>query len=67
VENRPLYIAKLFEKSMSGVGTNEKMLIRLVARYRDPRSMPYIKQAYEKEYGKTLRHRIDGETSGDFR
>jgi len=67
VQNRPAFIADCFENSMKGLGTNDEKLIRLVVRYRDPRLREPIKAAYLQKYGKSLRHRIEGETSGDYR
>ncbi|KAJ3298416.1 hypothetical protein HK104_010746 [Borealophlyctis nickersoniae] len=66
IENRARYVAILFEKSMSGIGTNDNKLIRLAVRHRDPAVMAQIKQAYSQMYGKTLGRRIEGETSGDY-
>lgn len=67
VESRPDYIAKEFENSMAGLGTNDDKLIRLTARNRDPRTMAAVKEAYQKKYGKSLYKRVEGEASGDYR
>ena len=67
IENQPKFLAKRFEKSMRGVGTNEEMLTRIAARCREPALMEAVKQAYQAEYGKTLRQRIEGETGGQYR
>ncbi|KXS12332.1 the Annexin Xii hexamer [Gonapodya prolifera JEL478] len=67
LQNRPLYFAELFEKSMHGLGTNDEMLVRLLVRNRYPKIMAAIKEAYLQKYGKTLAHRIAGETSGDYK
>jgi hypothetical protein len=57
---------------MAGLGTNEKKLIRLVAKFfhhYDPRNdlRAHIKQRYQQKYGKTLEKRISGEVSGDLK
>ena len=66
VENRPDYVAQLFEKSMHGLGTKEDMLSRLAVRCRDPNLMCSVKEAFAKRYGKTLEHRVKGETGGNY-
>lgn len=66
IDDRGNYFADLFEKSMAGLGTNEDMLIRLVLRCRGTKTMAMAQAAYLKKHGKSLEHRIKGETSGDF-
>jgi len=58
-------IAKAFEKTMKGFGTDEKGLSHCMVRYQH--ILPKVMKAYEQLYGKTLRDRIHGETSGKFR
>jgi hypothetical protein len=65
IENRPAYFAKLLEATMSGIGTNEEQLNRLVLRLRATPLMPAVKGAFLQLYGKSLDERIKGETSGD--
>ncbi|KAF9424469.1 hypothetical protein BGZ76_003513 [Entomortierella beljakovae] len=60
-------IAKNLEKSMEGVGTDEASLTRLLVRNRAQPFMNSVKTAYQKKYKKSLRDRIKGETSGDYR
>jgi len=67
IKDPHVYIAELFEKSMKGLGTKNDMLIRLTVRYRDPLAMSVIKDTYIKMYGKTLKKRIEGDTSGNYR
>jgi len=67
IEDRPNAIARQFEDAMSGLGTNEKKLMRLAVRYRDPATLQSVKAAYQKKYGKSLVKRVEGETSGDFK
>jgi len=66
IRNRAEYIADLFEKSMKGIGTDDKRLIRLAVRHRAPYVIGPIKQAYKAKYGKSLAKRIKGDTSGDY-
>jgi len=66
IRNRAEYIADLFEKSMKGLGTDDKRLIRLAVRHRAPYVIGPIKQAYQAKYGKSLAKRIKGDTSGDY-
>ncbi|ORX76313.1 Annexin [Anaeromyces robustus] len=67
ITNRNEYIAEQFENSMKGMGTKDEKLIRLTVRYRDPVIIAPIKEAYKTLYGKTLKKRIEGDTSGDYR
>jgi len=67
ITNRNEFIAEQFEDSMKGFGTKDNKLIRLTVRYRDPQIIEPIKQAYKTMFGKSLKKRIDGDTSGDYR
>ncbi|ORX50716.1 Annexin [Piromyces finnis] len=67
ITNHNEFIAEQFEKSMKGLGTNDDKLIRLTVRYRDPIIIAPIKEAYKTMYGKSLKKRIEGDTSGDYR
>ncbi|KAF9950802.1 hypothetical protein BGZ65_006373, partial [Modicella reniformis] len=57
------HVALLFEESMSGLGTNEDQLSRLVAIHRGP-FMEKVKVAYNIDYSRTLAERVKGDTSG---
>lgn len=60
--------AKMLEKSMAGLGTRDQQLIyRLVRAHWNPTRLEAIKDAYKRRYGKTLEHRVKGETSGAYR
>ncbi|KAJ3333689.1 hypothetical protein HDU91_002873, partial [Kappamyces sp. JEL0680] len=65
VEDYPTFLAKRFEKSMAGLGTNEKKLDSLTIRTKFFGLMEPVKAAYLRKYGKTLFHRVKGEVSGD--
>ncbi|OQS02157.1 annexin [Thraustotheca clavata] len=58
-------IAAEFEKTMHGFGTDEYGLSAALVRYQH--LLPQLKQAYKAKFGKILRDRIHGETSGDYR
>lgn len=58
-------LAELFEKTMKGFGTDEYALSSAVVRYHA--LLPRIKTAYKRLYGKELRERIRGDTSGTYR
>lgn len=66
VENRPGYFAERLYKSMKGLGTDDRALVRLVVS-RCEVDMVEIKQAFEAKYGKTLASFITGDTSGDYK
>ncbi|KAF9356165.1 hypothetical protein BGX34_010078 [Mortierella sp. NVP85] len=57
------HVALLFEESMSGLGTNEDQLSRLVAIHRG-KFMDKVKTAYHGDYSRTLADRVRGDTSG---
>ncbi|KAJ4480339.1 hypothetical protein C8R41DRAFT_798870 [Lentinula lateritia] len=60
--------AKMLEKSMKGLGTKDKQLVRRIIRYHwDRPRFEAIKAAYQKKYRKSLEGRIAGETSGDYK
>ena len=58
-------IAKAFEITMKGFGTDEHGLNHCIVRYHHV--LPQVMEAYESLYGKSLRDRIHGETSGKYR
>jgi annexin A6 len=56
----------LLKKSMDGVGTNESVLIQIIAN--EPKStVNQIIDRYDDMYGKSLEAHIDSETSGNFK
>ncbi|KAG0264192.1 hypothetical protein DFQ27_001376 [Actinomortierella ambigua] len=59
----PRHIAHQFEESMSGMGTHEDQLSRLVARHCG-KSMQKVLDAYKVDFDRTLADRIRGDTSG---
>ncbi|RHY24514.1 hypothetical protein DYB25_003184 [Aphanomyces astaci] len=58
-------IADQFEKTMKGMGTDEFGLSAALVRYQA--YLPQIAPVYKAKYGQSLRDRIYGETSGNFR
>ncbi len=58
---------------MAGLGTKDYVLVYLSAKFfHHMPSMKMdlrhdIKQAYQSRYGKSLVHRVEGETSGDYK
>ena len=60
------YYAGRIHDSVSGLGTNDSRLIRNVCA-RHAVDMPYIKQAYLRDYGKDMLADIQGDTSGHYR
>ena len=59
------YAGKIHE-SVAGLGTNDSRLIRNVCA-RHAVDMPYIKQAYLRDYGKDMLADVQGDTSGHYR
>ncbi|KAK7091055.1 annexin A4-like [Littorina saxatilis] len=64
--NTPAYFAERLYKSMKGAGTNDKTLIRIVVS-RSEVDLGFIKQEFQRLYGKTLASFIKGDTSGDYK
>ncbi|KAH8808135.1 annexin-like protein [Xylogone sp. PMI_703] len=59
--------AILLEEAMSGVGTEDRLLVTRVVRYHwDRNHMQNVKGAYQHKYRTGLANRIKGETSGDY-
>ncbi|KAF8928424.1 Annexin 11b [Dissophora ornata] len=67
IQNPAHCIAKNLEKAMEGMGTDDTSLTRLLVRNRTQPFMNSVKAAYQAKYKRTLRDRIKGETSGDYR
>ncbi|KAM7349883.1 annexin B11 isoform 1-T3 [Cochliomyia hominivorax] len=64
--NKAEYFASRLHKSMAGIGTNDKQLIRVVIT-RCEIDMGDIKAAFERMYGKSLKSWIKGDTSGHYK
>nr|KAG5708245.1 hypothetical protein BaRGS_021179 [Batillaria attramentaria] len=64
--NTPAYFAERLYKSMKGAGTNDQALIRAVVS-RSEVDLDFVKQEFQRMYGKTLASFIKGDTSGDYR
>jgi len=64
--NRAEFFARCFYKTMAGIGTNDKALIRLITT-RCEIDMMDIKEEFQQKYGKSLKSFINGDTSGSFR
>ena len=60
------YYAGRIHESVAGLGTNDSRLIRNICA-RHAVDMPYIKQAYLRDYGKDMLTDIQGDTSGHYR
>ena len=60
------FYAKNIYDSVKGAGTNDSKLIRNVCA-RHAVDLPYIKQAYQNDYGSDMLTDIQGDTSGRYR
>ncbi|CAL5207786.1 unnamed protein product [Lathyrus oleraceus] len=60
-----MYFAKLLRKSMKGIGTDDRRLIRVIVT-RTEIDMVHIKAAYYSQYGKPLTHAVRSDTSGHY-
>jgi len=66
IKDKPSVFAKVLHKSMKGLGTDDNSLIRVVVSRADI-DMVQIKQAFLRDYGKTLASFISGDCSGDYK
>jgi len=66
IENRAGYFARRLNDAMAGVGTDDKVLIRIVVA-RAEIDMGNIKEIYQDIYGKPLQEAIKSETSGIYK
>ncbi|XP_033887484.1 annexin A11-like [Acipenser ruthenus] len=66
VKNTPAFFAERLNKSMKGLGTDDKTLIRIMVS-RSEVDMLDIRQEYKRMYGKSLYTDITGDTSGDYK
>lgn len=66
VNNKAEYFAHQLHKSMKGLGTNDRQLIRLVVT-RCEIDMTEIKEAHERIFGESLKSMIKGDTSGAYK
>jgi len=66
VNDKAEFFAHQLMKSMKGLGTNDRQLIRLVVT-RCEIDMTEIKAAFERLFGESLKECIKGDTSGDYK
>nr|CAH7766069.1 unnamed protein product [Callosobruchus chinensis] len=66
IKNQPQFFARMLNKSMKGLGTNDRQLIRLVVT-RCEIDMVEIKREYQAMHGESLADAIKGDCSGDYK
>ncbi|XP_065339086.1 annexin B9-like [Cloeon dipterum] len=66
IQDPQKYFAKVLNKAMEGLGTNDKTLIR-VALTRSEIDLGNIKEAYQQKYQRSVIKDIQEETSGSYR
>lgn len=64
--NKAEFFASLLKKSMQGLGTNDRDLIRLIVT-RCEIDLHDIKVTFKRKYGKTLASYVSGDISGDYK
>lgn len=63
---KPRYFARRLQDSMSGLGTDDSALIRIIVT-RSEIDMEDIKKEYQGLYGKPLKEALEGECGGDYK
>ncbi|XP_018561969.1 annexin B11 isoform X5 [Anoplophora glabripennis] len=66
IKNQAAFFAKQLNKSMKGLGTNDRQLIRLVVT-RCEVDMVEVKREYQAKFGESLADAIKGDTSGHYK
>ncbi|CAF0993983.1 unnamed protein product [Adineta steineri] len=65
VRDRPSFFAERIHKAVSGLGTKDSTLIRVIVT-RSEIDLAQIKQRYQQMYNRSLAHDVAGDTSGDY-
>ncbi|THD22380.1 Annexin [Fasciola hepatica] len=66
IKNKPKYFAYQLYKSMKGLGTRDRTLIRIIVS-RCEIDLAKIKEVYAQDYGKTLESWVSSDTTGDYK
>jgi len=66
VRDRPTFFAERLRKAISGLGTADSTLIRVIVT-RSEIDLVQIKQRYQQLYNRSLAQDVSGDTSGDYR
>lgn len=66
VRNKPLFFAERLHKSMKGLGTNDRQLIRIMVT-RCEVDLGDISDMFQSKYGETLASWIEGDCSGHYK
>ncbi|KAJ0180351.1 hypothetical protein K1T71_003755 [Dendrolimus kikuchii] len=66
VRNKPLFFAERLHKSMKGLGTNDRQLIRIMVT-RCEVDLGDISDMFQSKYGETLQSWIEGDCSGHYK
>ncbi|XP_065173796.1 annexin B9-like [Atheta coriaria] len=66
IQNQMDYLAERLFKSMDGIGTDDRTLIRIVVS-RSENDLGELKNVFEEKYGKSLSDWIRSDTSGDYK
>ncbi|CAG9783569.1 unnamed protein product [Diatraea saccharalis] len=66
VRNKPLFFAEHLHKSMKGLGTNDRQLIRIMVT-RSEVDLGDIADMFQSKYGESLQSWIEGDCSGHYK
>ncbi|VVC89718.1 unnamed protein product [Leptidea sinapis] len=66
VRNKPLFFAERLHKSMKGLGTNDRQLIRIMVT-RCEVDLGDISEMFQAKYGESLQSWIEGDCSGHYK
>ncbi|CAF3209884.1 unnamed protein product [Rotaria socialis] len=66
IRDRPTFFAERIHKAVSGLGTRDSTLIRVIVT-RSEIDLAQIKQRYQHLYNRSLAQDVGGDTSGDYK
>jgi len=66
IRDRPTFFAERIHKAVSGLGTRDSALIRIIIT-RSEIDLMQIKQRYQQMYHRSLAQDVGGDTSGDYK
>ncbi|CAF1585289.1 unnamed protein product [Adineta ricciae] len=66
IRDRPSFFAERIHKAVSGLGTKDSTLIRVIVT-RSEIDLAQVKMRYQQMFNRSLAHDVGGDTSGDYK